>query len=81
MVMAGEFTIAWQEQFPHLPHAPIVEAVIDIRAQAEGAWKETDVSPWLKEKLPDYPQPQSPSGSLPGRVDIRFTHFYRDAGR
>lgn len=33
MVMAGEFTIAWQEQFPHLPHAPIVEAVIDIRAR------------------------------------------------
>jgi len=44
------------EQFPHLPHAPIVEAVIEIRARAEVAWEEGVISEQLKPKLPDYPQ-------------------------
>jgi len=44
------------EQFPHLPHAPIAEAVIEIRARAEPPWSEQAVSEWLKPKLPEYPQ-------------------------
>jgi uncharacterized protein (TIGR04255 family) len=44
------------EQFPHLQHAPIVEAVIEIRSRAEVAWNEGVVSQWLKPKLSDYPQ-------------------------
>ena len=44
------------EQFPHLPHAPIVEAVIEIRARAEIAWEEGVISGQLKPKLLDYPQ-------------------------
>jgi uncharacterized protein (TIGR04255 family) len=47
MDMAGEF--------PHLPHAPIVEAVIEIRARAQGVWSQEAISAWLKPKLPDYP--------------------------
>lgn len=43
------------EQFQHLPHAPIVEAVIEVRARAECAWEESLVSEQLKPKLPDYP--------------------------
>ena len=44
------------EQFPHLPHAPIVEAVIEIRARAEVNWEERAVTDWLKPKLSDYPR-------------------------
>jgi uncharacterized protein (TIGR04255 family) len=47
------------EQFQHLPHAPIVEAVIEIRARAEVAWEERVVSEQLKPQLPDYPQVSS----------------------
>jgi len=49
------------EQFEHLPRAPIVEAVIDIRARAEMNWEEQLVSEMLKPKLPGYPRvsPQS----------------------
>ncbi len=43
------------EQFEHLARAPIVEAVIDVRARAEAAWEEQVVSEMLKPKLPDYP--------------------------
>jgi uncharacterized protein (TIGR04255 family) len=44
------------EQFRHLSRAPIVEAVIEIRARAEIPWVEQAVSEALKAKLPDYPQ-------------------------
>ena len=43
------------ETFEHLPLAPIVEAVIEIRAPAEATWAEAEVMDELKEKLPDYP--------------------------
>lgn len=51
-----ELKIDLAERFPHLPKAPIVEAVIDIRARAEVALEESTVSQQLKPKLPDYPK-------------------------
>lgn len=43
------------ESFPHLPGAPIVEAVIEIRARAQTPWDEPAISAWLTSRLPDYP--------------------------
>lgn len=48
-------TINLSESFPHLPRAPIVEAVIEIRARAQTPWEEPAISACLKPKLPDYP--------------------------
>jgi len=44
------------ESFPHLEHAPIVEAVIEIRTRAESPWEETALKEQLKAKLPGYPK-------------------------
>ena len=41
--------------FPHLSRAPIVEAVIDIRAQFEKEWQHESIEEQLKKELPDYP--------------------------
>jgi uncharacterized protein (TIGR04255 family) len=41
--------------FPRLSTAPIVEAVIELRARAETPWEEEEVSRRLTERLPDYP--------------------------
>lgn len=48
------------EKFPHLSNAPIVEAVIDLRAKPSVPWDQEVFQKRLKEKLPDYPtaQPQ-----------------------
>lgn len=43
------------ECFKHLPKAPIIEAVIEIRARAEASWDEAGAGFRLKEALPDYP--------------------------
>lgn len=42
------------EQFEHLPCAPIVEAVIEIRARATTTWQEQTVRSELKTKLVGY---------------------------
>lgn len=42
------------ESFPLLPHAPIVEAVIDIRARPAVALEETMLKPQLEAKLSGY---------------------------
>jgi uncharacterized protein (TIGR04255 family) len=47
------------ERFPHLQHAPIVEAVIDVRARAEVPWEEEAIQAQIKAQLPDYPQADS----------------------
>jgi len=52
----NEIKIDVAEQFEHLPHAPIVEAVIEVRARAEVGWEEGVISKTLKPKLPDYPR-------------------------
>jgi uncharacterized protein (TIGR04255 family) len=50
-----EFKINLSEKFPHLPKAPIIEAVIAIEALADGEWVESAVSKEFKRRLPDYP--------------------------
>jgi len=49
------------EKFPRLKQAPIIEAVIEIRARAESPWEESAIEGKLKEKLPDYPKVTSQS--------------------
>jgi len=51
---ASELKIDIAERFQHLPHAPIVEAVIDVRARAEGSWEEEAVKSQVSAKLPNY---------------------------
>jgi uncharacterized protein (TIGR04255 family) len=49
------FVINKAEEFAHLSHAPITEAVIEIRAFLESPWDEKQVLEALKERLPEYP--------------------------
>lgn len=57
--MPSKFSINTSETFVRLPKAPIVEAVMEVRAQAEAPWDEPLVTDQLKTKLPDYPNVQS----------------------
>ncbi|MBI3477364.1 MAG: TIGR04255 family protein [Acidobacteria bacterium] len=50
------------ETFPLLGRAPIVEAVIEVRARAGVAWDESAISERLKPKLPEYPVVESHRG-------------------
>lgn len=50
------------EPFEHLSHAPIVEAVIEIRARAESNWEEASVGGRLRDLLPDFPNHQVVKG-------------------
>lgn len=50
--------INFSETFPHLSRAPIVEAVIDLRAKPSVQWQQEGFQKFLKEKLPDYPTTQ-----------------------
>lgn len=59
MSLASRFSIDVKETFPSLAQAPIVEAVIEIRAQAEAPWEEPAITEQLKTMLPDYPGVQS----------------------
>jgi len=59
MSVLGTIRIDLAEPFPHLPHAPIVEAVIDVRARAEVPWEEEAIQAQIKAQLPDYPQADS----------------------
>lgn len=51
-----------EEDFPHLPNAPITEAVIEVRTEIESAWEEKDVLAKLKPALADYPKIRSGRG-------------------
>ena len=53
--MTDELKIDIAQEFPHLSRAPIVEAALEIRARAEGAWEESSILEQLKTRLPDYP--------------------------
>lgn len=44
------------ETFQHLEHAPIVEAVIEIRTRVESPWEESALRDQLKARLPGYPK-------------------------
>lgn len=59
MSLSSKFSINATETFTHLSKAPIVEAVIEVRAQAEAPWDEPLITEQLKTKLPDYPNVQS----------------------
>lgn len=50
------------ETFPLLARAPIVEAVIEVRARAGVAWDESAISERLKPRLPEYPVVESHRG-------------------
>jgi len=52
--MNDRFKIDLSERFQNLPHAPIVEAVIDVRARAEGAWVEQGVRRHFEQILSGY---------------------------
>jgi uncharacterized protein (TIGR04255 family) len=51
---SDKFVINTGEEFPHLPRAPIVEAVIDVRANATGAFEEEIVRSALEPRLPGF---------------------------
>jgi len=55
MNLPSKFMINVAEEFIHLSHAPITEAVIEIRAILESPWDEQRVSEALKGRLPEYP--------------------------
>jgi uncharacterized protein (TIGR04255 family) len=55
MSVPPDVEIKLNETFEHLPRAPIVEAVIEIRAPAEAPWTEPAVMAELRAHLPDYP--------------------------
>jgi uncharacterized protein (TIGR04255 family) len=50
-----EFKITLSDRFTHLPHAPIIEAVIDFRASATEPWDLAALAERLKQRLPEYP--------------------------
>jgi uncharacterized protein (TIGR04255 family) len=56
MTDSRKLEIDLTEKFQHLAHAPIVEAVIEIRARAQNPWEESDISQRFKPLLPDYPK-------------------------
>lgn len=70
MPAATELKIDTAEQFPHLPGAPIVEAVIEIRTRAEAPWEEGTISEKLKAQVGEYPQVQSERA---GQLQLKFT--------
>ena len=43
------------EEFPHLPRAPIVEAVIEIHARVQAPWEQLAITEQIKQQLHDYP--------------------------
>ena len=54
MAEVATFQFDLDEQFPHLPSAPIVEAVIQWRARAEKPWEADTLRQQLSQRLPDY---------------------------
>ncbi len=55
------FRIDLTEKFPRLTHAPIAEAVIEMRARAEVSWEEADIRGKLVPLLPAFPKMESQS--------------------
>ncbi len=59
MSRTRQITIDVTEKFPLLASAPIVEAVVDIRARPTGEWSEEFLRSRLATKLPNYPDVRS----------------------
>jgi uncharacterized protein (TIGR04255 family) len=82
MGQSAKLKIDVTEEFSRLQSPPIIEAVIEIRAQAEAPWEEDNIQERLKPQLPDYPKVVS-TGAFrqqfkvePGAVE----QSYRDLG-
>lgn len=58
-MMPSSFKIDITEQFPRLAHAPIAEAVIEMRTRAEIPWEESEIRHRLVPLLSDYPKIES----------------------
>jgi uncharacterized protein (TIGR04255 family) len=58
-MMLSPLKIDTTERFPRLAHAPIAEAVIEMRARAEVPWEESAVRERLVPLLSDYPKIES----------------------
>ncbi|MEX1028043.1 MAG: hypothetical protein WD049_08560 [Candidatus Paceibacterota bacterium] len=52
--MSSRFVMNLDEEFPHLPKAPLVEAVIHWQALPADAYEPAKLLGQLKELLPDY---------------------------
>jgi uncharacterized protein (TIGR04255 family) len=50
-----EFKILTSEPFEHLPHAPIIEAIIDFRTKASRNFELSSLQAELTKRLPEYP--------------------------
>ena len=74
--MNARFAMNLDEEFPHLPQAPIVEAVIHWQAHPAEPFEPAKLLSQLKELLPDYPhvQPQH-EFSLEHRVGPQGTRL------
>jgi uncharacterized protein (TIGR04255 family) len=62
------------EKFPHLARAPIVEAVIEVRARAGVGWERSRAEGQLKRKLPEYPNVSSPAAAHPELAPVSVPH-------
>lgn len=62
MGIPSKIDLRVDETFPHLPRAPIKEAVIEIRTEIECAWEEKETIPKLVPALHDYPKVRSGRG-------------------
>ena len=56
MTHATKFQFDLTKKFPHLPSAPIVEAVIHWRSRASKPWQQEALREELTKRLPDYPK-------------------------
>jgi uncharacterized protein (TIGR04255 family) len=56
MSTTTSLTIDLTESFPLLARAPIVEAVVELRARAQAEWKESSLREQLAARLPEYPE-------------------------
>ncbi len=55
MSLTSKLNLNLEETFPLLAHAPIIEAVIEVRARAETPWEESVILERLKTNVPEYP--------------------------
>lgn len=58
MSVPSKLTIDLNENFAHLPNAPIVEGVIHWKAAAEKRWEPGQLEEELKIRLPNYAEPK-----------------------
>ena len=58
------------EQFPHLSHAPIVEAALDVRGRAQTPFDKDQLIAQLGTVLPDYPKVTAEHG-VENRIDTK----------